>query len=567
MSIKLELKNFKHVSSDDNSTTLQHHKDGHTIILAHKALSSKNKEQLKALQAASESVKPAETSIKEEPRQKLAYGTPTNTQQDESRIPSPDMPMPDYANDPNNIVQTVPSAQAAEQMIPMFQAGDAQAAGTSPVATRAQPASTGMEPNAQEQQQAQSLAGAAQPLTDSLAPSGLDQLNQGIRQFSSGEKEYAKAQGNLGGKEAEIQQDYQEALKNQQSAQFHAEKSIQDKVATSTQAVAEAKIDPEKYWTGDKDGNGSHSRWLSAIGMILAGFDPAGRPNMAVQVLQHQMDANLQSQRDNLGTKKTLLEANIKELKDVRDGALLTRLQLNDLTQHQLAQAAAASQSPLAAAAAQKAIGQLKISQAQEYDALVASQAQKNLKAQLAASISGQNSSVRQETPASYVPYLVPKEHQKDVFEEIKKAEDTKKISGELRQLFKDSAKENTIARTGFGLREPGSVMGMKALIISQMKDLDATSREFALKEAEKNLIPANGDSEHKIQQKSTNLEDWLNSRQSAPTAKAYGIDLSKFQSTSVPQRANPNEGKTAVNKQGDKIVMKNGQWVSVSGK
>ena len=46
--IKLDLKEFKHKSSDDKSTTLQH-KDGHTITLAHKGLSKDNQAQLKAL--------------------------------------------------------------------------------------------------------------------------------------------------------------------------------------------------------------------------------------------------------------------------------------------------------------------------------------------------------------------------------------------------------------------------------------------------------------------------------------------------------------------------------------
>lgn len=46
--IKLDLKEFKHVTSDDKSTTLQH-KLGHQLVLAHKALSPEAQIQLKAL--------------------------------------------------------------------------------------------------------------------------------------------------------------------------------------------------------------------------------------------------------------------------------------------------------------------------------------------------------------------------------------------------------------------------------------------------------------------------------------------------------------------------------------
>lgn len=48
-SIKLDLKNFKHHSSDKDSTTLIHEKDGHKITLAHKPLSKENKAQLEAM--------------------------------------------------------------------------------------------------------------------------------------------------------------------------------------------------------------------------------------------------------------------------------------------------------------------------------------------------------------------------------------------------------------------------------------------------------------------------------------------------------------------------------------
>ncbi len=52
MSIKLDLSKFKHVSSDDKSTTLEH-KDGHRLCLAHGGLSDANRAQLQALAKAS----------------------------------------------------------------------------------------------------------------------------------------------------------------------------------------------------------------------------------------------------------------------------------------------------------------------------------------------------------------------------------------------------------------------------------------------------------------------------------------------------------------------------------
>lgn len=54
--IKLDLAGFKHVKSDDNSTTLKHEKLGHTVTLAHNVLSPANKAVLKAIAKSCEEV-------------------------------------------------------------------------------------------------------------------------------------------------------------------------------------------------------------------------------------------------------------------------------------------------------------------------------------------------------------------------------------------------------------------------------------------------------------------------------------------------------------------------------
>jgi len=49
MNIKLDLSKFKHLHSDDHTTTLQHKTQGHTITLAHQALPKEHQAQLQAL--------------------------------------------------------------------------------------------------------------------------------------------------------------------------------------------------------------------------------------------------------------------------------------------------------------------------------------------------------------------------------------------------------------------------------------------------------------------------------------------------------------------------------------
>jgi hypothetical protein len=75
--IKLDLKQFKHVKSDDKGTTLQH-ADGHQLTLAHKALSPEAQAQLKALAGISKDAQTSNDSQEKqaEAKTKMADGGP-----------------------------------------------------------------------------------------------------------------------------------------------------------------------------------------------------------------------------------------------------------------------------------------------------------------------------------------------------------------------------------------------------------------------------------------------------------------------------------------------------------
>ena len=77
-SIKLDLKGFKHVHSDDNSTTLKHEKLGHTVTLAHNVLSPDNQTILKSMAG-----KPAE---------KPDYGKVVKKFDEGGKVPVPNNP-------------------------------------------------------------------------------------------------------------------------------------------------------------------------------------------------------------------------------------------------------------------------------------------------------------------------------------------------------------------------------------------------------------------------------------------------------------------------------------------
>ncbi len=118
-------------------------------------------------------------------------------------------------------------------------------------------------------------------------------------------------------------------------------------------------IDPEQYWKGDKNGNGGHSKIASAIGMILAGFDPAGRANGAVDMLKYQMDKNIDAQKTNLNQKNNLLNANLLQFNNLNQATEMTRIMQGDIIAKQLKAAGAKAATPMAQAAAYSAAGQI----------------------------------------------------------------------------------------------------------------------------------------------------------------------------------------------------------------
>lgn len=209
-----------------------------------------------------------------------------------------------------------------------------------------------------------------------LAPDqGLqDPINQqtqsmqgGINQQIQGIQGQANAQSQLA---QEKEQVYQEQIKADQEA-MAAYQSTESEVLGEREAliqdIRDGHVSPEKFWKGDpKTGEGGHSKLMTAIGIILAGFNPTNSPNAAIEFLNKQMDANLRAQAQNLSSKENLLAANSRRLGDLRAGYELTRLQSRDIMIAQLETAAAKAQNPLAQAAAQQAIGQLQAQQGQE---------------------------------------------------------------------------------------------------------------------------------------------------------------------------------------------------------
>jgi len=105
--IALDLRQFKHVKSDKNSTTLQH-RDGHVLTVSHKSLSPESKAQLSALSGIG---KAAQTPLQadEARHNKMASGGEAKVQAPAQKDPAPskppvkDDPVPANVNTPGSM--------------------------------------------------------------------------------------------------------------------------------------------------------------------------------------------------------------------------------------------------------------------------------------------------------------------------------------------------------------------------------------------------------------------------------------------------------------------------------
>lgn len=237
----------------------------------------------------------------------------------------------------------------------------AQQSGITPADVAATKANANVDSLKGQEQQAQTVAAAADQNAAQSSSSGMPDygslLGKGYGQEEQGTKELGAAEGAKGAAQAQV---LEQGAAQQQDIMNHYQGSL-DTINNERQGfikdIQNGLVDPEKYWKGDAQGNGSHSKIAAGIGMILGGFNPTSNPNAAIDFLNHQMDRNIDAQKQNLGAKQNLLSANIAQFKNINEATAMTKLMQADMIQTQLAKAAATAATPIAAAQAKAAQG------------------------------------------------------------------------------------------------------------------------------------------------------------------------------------------------------------------
>lgn len=289
----------------------------------------------------------------------------------------------------------------------------------------------------------------------------------------------------------------------------------------------DAQVDPNRYLHNMSTG----SKIIAAIGMIFGGAAAgANGKNNGIELLNRAIDQDIDSQKNAQGKAMNLWKMNREQSKDEMQAHLMTQNQLLTGVQAKVAMAGAQTQNIEARFRGTELINQIEQQKAQNRFQL----------GLMSGGASGGNMD-----PSVMVSSLVPKEHQAKVFAEIQAGQNTAKMGDSILAAFEKAAKENTVMKTGAGyLRTPASVGALHQAMQPTFADLEGTVRQAAMDNTFHNITPAPGDSDYTIQTKRQALREYLQSKASAPTAKGFGIDLSKFHSTTSDPvaRMNPQE-------------------------
>lgn len=501
--LPLDLSKFKKISSDKKITVLRH-EDGHEIRLAHNALSDKVRNQLDSLKS--------EVNV---PRRKILPKKMADGGEVEDAPSDMDSSGPDNQGGFQTVdtpkqgpLQAERVLEQDQESMPKIPAEDDQAGLLGSSIPPQEPQDAGLAAQAQEDSSTP-----PPPSVQSQGVSPTPTLGSSYEKQLKGIDQQANASAQMAMDQSKIHAD---AIKNQQQAIGHYQASynaLNKERLDHIKDVKANRIDPEAYWK-------NHSKVNAAIGIMMAGFNPTNRPNGVVEYLNKQIDDNIKSQEANLNSEHSLLKANMQQFGNLKDATNMTRIMQADLVTHQLQEAAAKATSPMAKARALQAAGQLEAQYAPMFQQLAVRQTLQS------AGSSGVD-------PTAFIPHLVPKEHQAAAFKEVERAQDTKKMAGEIMHNFDQAVMDTRgMGRVTSVIKTPRSSLALHQALQPTFKDLEGTVRQAAMDNTFNNVTPSPIDTDKDIATKRQALQQYLQSKSSAPIAKAYGIDLDHFKST-----------------------------------
>lgn len=336
-----------------------------------------------------------------------------------------------------------------------------------------------------------------------------------------------------------------EALANQNKTETNAIADTEDEIAAMPtqqdlinqnkakddalfQAFQNKTIDPNRVWNNSSTG----SKISAGIGLILGGIGSGltGQPNLAANMINNLIERDIDAQKSDQSKAMNAWKMNRESLGNDLAANLATQNQMYTALKYQMQKAATQAGSDVVLARASGA------------NALIDQQiAQNRMKMSMIQQGMGVGSEQRGgfsgHDPSILVPQLVPPDRQKEVFSEIERAQVTRRQSGNIMNAFDKAAQDQSLFSKNIipGV-ESAQRKALKTELGPTFQSLEGTVRQAAMDNMEHNILPQVGDSTETTAVKRDALQQYLKSAQSAPTAKGFGIDLSKFQTTAPPE-------------------------------
>lgn len=495
----MNLKDFSLLKEDDDHYVIGHPK-GKSLRVPKSGLNEKAQKLIQGLKR----------------EQGLAEGTPDGTEIEPVVGPTPSMVT--AALEKGNAIDpgaAVPIAQSPAQIQPPQAAGP-----QAPVA----------EPEAAPAPQA-----APNPFT-SHAPETIKGLEEGQKILA----ESAHAQEKAGKQEAQAYQTYANQVQAQQKIFADKQAEYQKKDQAFLEALQKQKVDPNRFMANLDTGSKIAASLAVAFGGIGAAL--THDKNYAMENINRAINEDIQAQMNDQSKTMNLWKMNREAYGNDAHATLQTQNQMLQIAKAKAMSAAAQAQGPQAKAQALQPILQM--------DQQIASN--QRMMALMDTGNQPGTPGMFNMDPAILVNQTVDPKQREQVLKEIGAAQDTKHMAKSIMQSFEDAAKENTILKTGFGkLRTPASVLSLHQSMQPTFKDLEGTVRQAAMDNTFHNVTPQPGDSEDTINYKRKALQSYLLSKMAAPTAKANGLDLSRFDSTNIQGALHQHQPGTVVSIKG----------------
>jgi hypothetical protein len=310
----LNLSQFKKLSSDDKSTTLKH-PEGHKIVIAHHALSPQHKKELAELPkhyASGGDVEEEGFEKDAKDAYKTVFGEPSKEEK----------PGVDFASQYNQ-----PAADAKLSISPEERSGmDSVRAEEGPVSSDLgqpivgpSPASLGPATLA-PQAQPNAMAQPADPLG---VGAYTNDIRSGVNQYQSAVMGQAKAEGELGQRKASLLEQEQSDM---QKLQAESEKRFADYMAKAdavAKAAMEGKVNPNAYMESMSSG----SKVATAIGLILGGIGGGltHQENPAMKFLNQQIERDVEAQKANMSKQQNMMSYFVRQGESVQNATQLSK--------------------------------------------------------------------------------------------------------------------------------------------------------------------------------------------------------------------------------------------------